>query len=254
MLECYFDDSGTHDSSKVAVWGGLFGPPSAFDKLTLSWSELLKSPLPGKPSLSKMSLSNLAGSKGEFVNYNSGERDLLRREFRNLIVEAGLDCIAYIVIVDDWLEASTENDRLYLGDAKNFAFQGILEAVAALAKMTGQDISCHLDQGAQNTASKIIQGVWQEMRPDAYAKTHFTYSAVERLLGLQAADVIAYEAYHYGLHLIDPVRYPENPHFIDLRNRTNVLFLSLHEPEMREHLSKWRHFMISNGLMIDVSC
>lgn len=242
MLECYFDDSGTHDGSKIAVWGGLIGQADRFDQFTIRWNALLSEPLPGKPPLKKMHLAALRNAKGEFFGYNQAEIDLLTKKFRDVIVESGLECIAYIVSVEDWLRASTELERSYLGDARNFAFYGVIEAIAALAKLNEGGLSCHFDKGAQDEAMRVIQSVWEMFRSEESKKATFAFSAVEMFAGLQGADMVAYEAYHYGLHLIDP-SYPENPHFIDLRNRTNVAFLSLHEPEMRAHLVKWRAAM-----------
>ena len=245
MLECYFDDSGTHASSKIAVWGGLVGSAEQFDKLSLEWAKVLADPLDGrKPSLRKMQLSSLRSHQGEFREYNQGETDLLRKRFRDIIAASGVECVAYIVNCDDWLKASTPLDRQYLGDARNFAFQGIMEFVAAVAKLDDSGVSCHFDQGARDFAAHVIESAWKITRPEEYKKAHFTYSSVEAVLPLQAADMIAHEAYHYGLHLIEPKKHPENPHFADLKQRANILFQSLHEPEMREYLQRWRAVMI----------
>ncbi len=243
MLHGYFDDSGTHSTSKVAVWGGVFGKAEAFALFSEKWTNLLKRPIDGKASLRKMHLTDLCSGKGEFFGYSQGARDLTRRAFRDLIVESGLVCIAYIVMVDDWLKASSERERMFLGDAKNFAFQGALEAVVALTNLQNDDILLFLDKGAEDVGVRTLLAVWKEARKAASDRTDVKYAAVEDVPGLQAADIVAYEAYLYGLHLLDPEKFPENPHFIDLRNRCNVVFLSLHEQEMRAHPVKWRNGM-----------
>jgi hypothetical protein len=240
LLHCYFDDSGTHEASKIAVWGGVIGESDAYAALSQNWRAKLERPLPDKPSLKKMRLSDLAKGKGEFIGYSQGARDLVRKEFRDLVVEAGLVCIAHIVVVDDWLSASTENDRKFLGNARNFAFQGTLEKVANLAQIEDVQIALYLDEGAADIGVETNLRVWHTMRAAESSRTSLVYSAVEDSMGLQAADMIAYEAYNYGLHLLDPSKYPENPHFVDLRNRANVLFYSLHEDAMRKHLTEWR--------------
>ena len=240
MIECYFDDSGTHAGSKIIVWGGLIGTAEKFDLFSQRWNELLKAPLPGRKPLKKMSLAGLRRGRDEFFGYSQGEKDLLTKKFRDIIVEAGLECIAYIVVADDWLAASTPIDRMYLGDARNFAFWGALEAISGLANLTEGGLSCHFDKGAQDDAMRAIQAAWEAMRPAEGARTSFTYSTVESLAGLQGADMVAHEAFHYGLHLLNPSEHPENPHFVDLRKRTSVAFLSLHEAEMRQYLERWR--------------
>lgn len=243
MLECYFDDSGTHAGSKIAVWGGIIGKPAQFDEFSTRWSEILKSPLPNRKPIGAMHLSALRQAKGEFFGYGQGEIDLLTRKFRDVIVYSGLECIAYLVSCEDWLKASNERDRKYLGDARNFAFSGILEFIAAASTIGDGQVSCHFDAGAQSAVMHMQKSIWGAARAIDETKVHFGFSPVQSLLPLQGADMVAYEAYHYGLHLIDPAKHPENPHFIDLRNRANVAFMSLHEPEMREHLAKWRAVM-----------
>lgn len=242
MLECYFDDSGTHGGSKVVAWGGLIGSPENFDRFALEWRKLLGSPLPGKPALKKMHLTSLRSGKGEFFGYNQGEIDLLTKKFRDIIVESGLECIAYIALASDWLRASTAEDRLWLRGPKDFAFMGILTAVEKLALSQGAALSCYFDIGAQDEVLRIQQASRTIFNPATYEKTNLIFSEVEKVVALQGADMIVYEAYHYGMHLLDP-NYPENPHFIDLRNRTNVAFMSLHEDAIAKWLHHWRAVM-----------
>jgi hypothetical protein len=243
MLECYFDDSGTHAGSRIVAWGGLIGEPEQFDEFSIKWSEVLRAPLAGRPSVSAMHLSALRRAKGEFMGYGQGEIDLLTRKFRDIIVSSGLACVACLVVCEDWLKASNQRDRKYLGDARNFAFSGVLKLIVDVSAAGVGQVSCHFDAGAQTDVMHMQKNLWAAIGGIDESKVHFGFSQVQSLLPLQGADMVAYEAYQYGLHLIDPVNHPENPHFIDLRNRADVAFISLHEPEMREHLKKWREVM-----------
>lgn len=238
MLQCYFDDSGTHAGSKIVVWGGLVGTAAQFDALTIRWNALLAQPIEGKPPIKKMQLSSLRRARGDFYGYKQGEIDLLTKKFRDIIVGEGLECVAYMVSIPDWDAVSASIERAFFGNAKDFAFRGVLDFISKATDFVDGGLSCHFDKGAQDDAMRVIQSTWQLLQPEQSDKTSFTFSAVEKWAGLQAADTVAHEAYHYGLHLIDR-SYPENPHFIDLRNRTNVAFQSLHEPEMRAFLQKW---------------
>ncbi len=47
MLRAYFDDSGTHDASKIAVVAGLFGTEGRMDGLDRNWKKHLERPLDG---------------------------------------------------------------------------------------------------------------------------------------------------------------------------------------------------------------
>jgi len=47
MLRAYFDDSGTHDGSKIVVVAGIMGSESELLSLELLWRELLNDPVCG---------------------------------------------------------------------------------------------------------------------------------------------------------------------------------------------------------------
>lgn len=242
MLECYFDDSGTHEGSQVVAWGGLIGAADSFDAFTLEWNKLLAAPLLGKLPIKNMHLTSLRNGKGEFLGYSQGEIDLLTKKFRDIIIQCGLECIAYIALVPDWFRASKPIDRRAFRGPKDFAFLGVLEAIEKMSRISDGALSCHFDVGAQDDILRMHQEIWTIFNPVAAEKTAFTFSPVAKVAGLQGADMVAHEAYHYGLHLIDEC-YPENPHFIALRNGTNVAFFSLHESEMIERLKLLRGIM-----------
>ncbi len=240
MIECYFDDSGTHSDSKIAVWGGVIGEKAEFEELEKSWKKLLADPLPHKKILRQFHLANLAAKKGDFIDYNQGECDLLRYKFRTAIVESGVVCFACIVAVEDWNRVLTPVEKRFLGEAKNMAFAGVFDHIFKILAQIDEPIWCHFDQGAQDIATNSIITANKIVSPEMMGRINLKFSAVEAQACLQAADTVAYEAYRYGLYLIDAKKNPENPHFIDLRNRTNVLFFSLHEQEISSFIHKWR--------------
>jgi hypothetical protein len=55
VIECYFDDSGTHDASPVVVWGGVAGHAHYLDKLDKMWRALLQQPCEGKRPIKSFS-------------------------------------------------------------------------------------------------------------------------------------------------------------------------------------------------------
>jgi len=76
MLEFYFDDSGTHNGSRIAVWGGVVGYKQYMQELEEAWKARLQCPCDGKPPIKAFHSSHLAASDGEFKGYNQAERDL----------------------------------------------------------------------------------------------------------------------------------------------------------------------------------
>ena len=129
MLEGYFDDSGTHNDSKVVVWGGLIGRAEEFEKLDQNWRAQLLAPIPSKPPLEKFSLAQCVNAWDEFESYTPAERDLVRRNFRDLIIDVDIAPLAHIVMVEDYYAATSPVDREYLGEAQNFAFSGCFRQI-----------------------------------------------------------------------------------------------------------------------------
>lgn len=244
MLECYFDDSGTHQNSKIAVWGGVIGARTDFEKLDLEWKKLLKSPLQDseKPALSQFHLAHLMLKEEEFRNYTPTECDVVRKSFRDVIIESRLFFFACIAVVDDWKNTASDIEKRYLGDAKDLCFYGVLEKISELAMLTNTKITCHFDQGARSIVTNSIEMALNVGRANFMQHVNIQYGSVKNITGLQAADTIAYEAYGFGHHLINPGSTPENPHFIDLRTRADGMFLSLHKEEMIAFLERWHSF------------
>ena len=81
MLGAFFDDSGTHDGSPVMAMGGLLGTDRQWDFFAPKWEEVLKAPVPGRPPLSQFHLFPCRRKRGEFIDYNQAERDLVTKRF-----------------------------------------------------------------------------------------------------------------------------------------------------------------------------
>jgi hypothetical protein len=244
LLKAYFDDSGTHDNSRIVVWGGLFGPASELDALDLKWRELLRAPMEGKTPLKKFRLSSCMRGWGQFERYNQAERDYVSRKFRDLIAEVDVAPVAYIVFVDDWNAALSRAEKPYLGDAQNMAFRGCLDAATrAAAGKDGQHIACFFDKGQEASGINAVLAAWEITNPEFRESVSVTFSPVSALTGLQAADTVAYEAYQYGLHLLNPAKTPLPPHFHDFAKGNGPIFMSLQKPEIDDFLNKWRRQM-----------
>ena len=126
MLRAYSDDSGTHKGAPVVVIGGLLGLIADWGKLEEKWCAKLASPLPGKPPLKAFHLSHLVGHHVEFEDYGSAESDLLRHDFRQIILEANLRQLSVVVSRADWDELVVPPYRDFMGSAEEACFVGFI--------------------------------------------------------------------------------------------------------------------------------
>src|SRR5688572_7961691 len=118
MLEFYLDDSGTHNGSRVLVWGGIVGFKDFVGDLESAWKKQLRHPCDNKPPIKAFHSSHLAAGDGEFEGYNQAERDITRYNFRKIILDAGLTVVSFGISVRDWDDIIRGPDRLIMGSGE----------------------------------------------------------------------------------------------------------------------------------------
>lgn len=212
MLEFYLDDSGTHKGSRVAVWGGVVGHHQFFDQLEAAWKARLACPCEGKPPIKAFHSSHLAAGDGEFESYNRAERDLTRKNFRQIVLDAGLTVLSFGISVDDWDEFITGPVRVLLGSAERHVFgQAVLTGCGA-AKSQGQPISFQFDRGRRSPElDSIIQPALDVAEVDGHSVS-YGFSPVADNMGLQAADLVAHETYQFFLDYLRDPKAEARPH------------------------------------------
>jgi hypothetical protein len=106
ILRAYFDDSGTHSGSDVAVMGGLIGTSEQWERFELAWAEKLANPLPesGKPPLRMFHLGACNARADEFAGYRDAEQDAVIHDFRQIIINARLTSLAMAMDKQAWDE------------------------------------------------------------------------------------------------------------------------------------------------------
>lgn len=212
MLEFYFDDSGTHKGSRVAVWGGIVGYKKYLEELEAAWKAQLAHPCEGRPPVKAFHSSHLAASDGEFRGYSEAERDLSRYNFRKVIVDAGLTVLSFGVSVDDWDDIVTGPARLVLGSGERLIFGQAVLAGCAAAKAEKQPLSFHFDRGRRRPElDSIIQPALEVAEMDGRFVS-YGFSPVAENMGLQAADLVAHETYQFFTQYLDDKSVTTGPH------------------------------------------
>jgi hypothetical protein len=252
MLHCYFDDSGTHGASRLAVWAGVAGASGHFFDLDKRWKTLLAEPLPGKASISKFGLADCRGGHNEFFGYSQGERDRVRHLFRQAIIKSGMHPISFAVDKRAWSSLVTgEMLKSYACGAAGVAFSGCANFALQLAsKMPQSRMACVFDRGQRNSETLSLINDAEIRAEQQGVSVTYTFAKVGDVTGLQAADMVATEHYWYGLECLDAPTGQEPIIPVHLKNLvTNVKTRAfmLQRPEILQLRREFRASLKVNG-------
>jgi hypothetical protein len=128
LLEAYFDDSGTHESARVAVVGGYVGQISAWRKFKKKWKIALKT---HRVPTEKMRRSDLENYKGAFLGWTKTQREELLKELHPLIREYTRVAVGHAVIKDDWEEVMPNDLKRFFGGAYGWCAHSCIVGVRA---------------------------------------------------------------------------------------------------------------------------
>lgn len=197
MLECYADDSGTHDGSSVIVWGGILGDQQVLAEFEQAWNKRLQSPCDDKPPLKKgFHSSHLAMGLGEFLDYNQAERDHTRYTFKQLIIEAGLSWVSYGVSRMAYEECCNSYFNRPLIPVERLPFGTMLLDVCDAAHAENETVTFLFDKAREPYVAPIIPLAIEESKINDDLVS-YGFSSVKNNAALQAADLVAHETYRY---------------------------------------------------------
>ena len=201
MLRAYFDDSGTHDGSRIVVMGGLVGTPTQWTLFDEQWKAKLAEPLKDKPQLSSFSLGDCARGRNEFRSYTEPERDWVRHDFRQIIIEIALIGVAFAIDGEAWRELVVGRYRKELGSAlQNCAEQCVAYALqCAEPHPEGDAVAVMFDAGI-NGVGAIVDRIAPMTYPLGRPRLATVgIGSVPCVRPLQGADTVATEYYWHTL-------------------------------------------------------
>lgn len=223
MLQCFFDDSGTHDGSKVVVWGGVAGTVEQFEELEQQWVAALANPPFGKPPIKKFSQSDCRACHGEFKGYNRAESDHLQYIFREIVINSNVVGVCYGVDVAAWDRHVTGRLREFIGGAESAAFGLCAKKAFEIADLNEDKISMVFDQGRKTDLLQILYSAAGQHFPEAAKNAASTFMPVASTPGLQAADLIANYFYAYAKEYLLDSEAEADPHLLSLLANSQVV-------------------------------
>jgi len=238
MLGAFFDDSGTHDGSPVVAMGGLLGTDEQWNEFARQWTALLAKPLPEKPPLKQFHLTDCRNGYGEFADYKEADRNLITRLFREIILNTEMVTFAAVVDGAAWDEL-IRNVVAEAPSALELCFMKCVDSILEIVRRDRELVLIYFDSGIRARIEQWVRMI--RALPDKYPEVAaIGFRPVPTNVGLQGADMIATESFHWGLeYLKHGEQATPNPHFRDFRFRERsrgLIFLREHIAEMAERM------------------
>jgi len=210
MLACYLDDSGTHDQSRVIVWAGLAGHIQHFKEFEKKWKRQLRDPCDGlKPQIKALHSSYLALGDGEFAGYSEAERDLTRKNFRQIIIDCELTWVSYGISKEAWDNAVKEKKIYSRLTAESIVFGKVISTLCK-SSLPDEPMSFQFDKGRQ--PESIVRMIEPAIGDAKKEYVSYAFTPVALNVGLQGADLVAHETYRFFNKYMDDQGATPIPH------------------------------------------
>ena len=193
MLKAYFDDSGTHHGADVIVMGGLISTDEEWAALEPKWQAALD-----EIGIKKMHMSPCENRKGEFQRFERPERDAIVARFTDLVCETRGRMLASAVSRDVWNRVADETAiREWFPEPIDFLFNCCMRRALESRRLDGppaEELVVVFDSRDESLP------FWRELGA-SYERNWgdklagYSFGQMQRVLPLQAADIVAYETF-----------------------------------------------------------
>jgi hypothetical protein len=208
MLTVYFDDSGTHDTSDVVVWAGLFGNQFQWDYFSQLWAKKLAESSPGKAAIKCFHMYDCQNASEEFAGWSRTATDFLVYELTDILLKTGIWGYGSAVSRKDW-EELIKGDILALnGDAEGQCIRNVyVRSIQWAEECGGQPHIAYIFDERPHRAKEngLIFEIFRSLHEDEAIKPQpvsLNFGLSSAVLPLQAADLFAWETYQHANDVI----------------------------------------------------
>jgi hypothetical protein len=201
VLEAYFDESGSHEGSRVFAVGGIVARLEQMKLLAEAWKYML-----GKNKISEFHSADLESRRGIYDGIGKERQQQIFKDAISVMGTWSRTAIAGLVVIEDYEQAVPDwaKQTAAFGNKYNFCFQmclgSVMEWVEHLdeAMPYGDRIAFMFDQrerGQEITSTSYSQ--IKKFRDVNDRMGALVFDSRKRFLPLQAADLVAYETYKH---------------------------------------------------------
>jgi hypothetical protein len=208
MLTAYFDDSGTHSSSDIVCWAGLFGNQFQWASFDQDWKKRLHESLPGRDPINKFHMYDCQNALNEYSGWKRHEIDFFCDELGRVIVKNGLYGYALGIARKEW-DAEVQGDRRrVLGDAEAYCVANcflMAERWATRCAPHDKQLAFVFDKREHRIAKmEAVFDIFEKenkrqklnlLNPRTPDLVSLTFSLSSKFRPLQGADLFAWEYY-----------------------------------------------------------
>jgi hypothetical protein len=208
----YFDESATHDHSRLFALCGFLGDPRIWDEFDIEWKKILNKPdWPRRPT--ELHMVDCVHGVNEFEGWTLAQRLALFGDLSGLIAESNVIAIGGLCLVDAFNSCTAEEKEiLERGGFKSpldFIFQLVLQISCSRTREYGsihqppieEEISFIFDEEPPHIALRFHELYNHHLAnaPYRHMLRGIAFEKSRNLSPLQAADLLAYTTYHVQL-------------------------------------------------------
>lgn len=214
VLRAYFDESGklkdTHETASAI--GGCIASAEQWTLFESKWAATLKFP---DFKVSQLHMNNLESSTGEFAGWSQGKKEDFIDRLLKIMEEHCLKYLGAVVPLEQF-KALDQASKMRLHDPYFVCLEDAILFAAETAKKLFDppeyvEIMCDREERFRAKVLKVYDACETDYRVgDRLASIGF--GRMDRILPLQAADLIAYELLRVGRMIADQSENPiDNP-------------------------------------------
>lgn len=202
LLIAYFDETGTHKQARLTGLSGFIAPSQIWGEIATSWDARLKAEEPDHRAKVYHAVDCFNGYN-EFKNliyWTRVRRELLTSDLAQILASKGISAISSALLQADWDDvfASLASDtfRLRFPSAYHLCFEHCVQQAFSWSERFAKGAPVAFVFAEQNEyqeqAEQILRA-YQASTERGSKIASITFSSPQKLIPLQAADLMAYE-------------------------------------------------------------